>query len=105
MAAPFVIPQNAQQPIDPRTGSFNRPWYLFFQAVFDRIGGAGGTGNAALDIALEDIRVQLAVDSDATAAVSTLGQRLTTYQATQAATDAAQDVRLSDLETLGAFAR
>lgn len=60
MPVPFVIPQNSQQMLDAR-GIVTRPWYLFFQAVFDRIGGANGTGNAVIDQALEDIRVEMAM--------------------------------------------
>jgi hypothetical protein len=47
MALPFVIPQNSQPPLDAN-GIFNRTWYLFFQSVFQRIGGA--TGPSATDL-------------------------------------------------------
>lgn len=30
--------------IEPRTGLISREWYLFFQGVFDRIGGANSEG-------------------------------------------------------------
>lgn len=36
----FVPPR--VQLVDPRTGTISREWYLFFQGVFDRIGGAAG---------------------------------------------------------------
>lgn len=35
-------------PIDPRTGMFSREWYLFFQGMFNRIGGS--TGESTSDI-------------------------------------------------------
>lgn len=110
MAVPFTLPQNSQPIIDAR-GVVNRPWYLFFQAVFTRIGGSSGTGNAALDALIEDIRTDFAMAPDATAAVATLETGFIAYQAAQAVINAAQDAatlalaaRVSDLETLGAFA-
>lgn len=36
----FVPPRVAL--VDPRTGMVSREWYLFFQGVFTRIGGANG---------------------------------------------------------------
>jgi hypothetical protein len=36
----FIPPR--VQLTDPRTGMISREWYLFFQGVFDRIGGATG---------------------------------------------------------------
>lgn len=106
----FILPVNGQQPLDPRTGAFNRPWYLFFQAVFDRIGGADGTGNAVIDAALSDIRAELAMMPDSTAALATLKTAFEAFQAAQALIDAAQTAatgalaaRVSELEVLGAF--
>lgn len=43
----FVPPRVAL--VDPKTGMISRQWYLFFQGVFDRIGGA--TGESTTDIA------------------------------------------------------
>ena len=31
---------------DPRTGMVSREWYLFFQGVFNRIGGSNGAGTS-----------------------------------------------------------
>ena len=42
----FVPPRVAL--VDPRTGMVAREWYLFFQGVFNRIGGA--TGESTTDI-------------------------------------------------------
>lgn len=39
-ALKFVPPRVAM--VDPRTGLISREWYLFFQGVFDRIGGSTG---------------------------------------------------------------
>lgn len=36
----FVPPRVALT--DPRTGMVSREWYLFFQGVFNRVGGANG---------------------------------------------------------------
>lgn len=107
----FILPVNGQVPLDPRTGAFNRPWYLFFQAVFDRIGGADGTGNAVIDAAIDDLRVQVAMLPDSTAALAGLERAFVDFRVAQALIDAAQTAatvalaaRVSDLETLGAFA-
>jgi len=106
----FILPVNGQQPLDPRTGAFNRPWYLFFQAVFDRIGGADGTGNAVIDATISDLRAELATVPDSTAALASLEQAVNEFRAAQAVIDAAQTAatnalaaRVSDLETLEAF--
>jgi len=107
----FILPVNGQQPLDPRTGAFNRPWYLFFQAVFDRIGGADGTGNAVIDAAISDLRAELATAPDSTAALASVEQAFNEFRAAQTVIDAAQiaatnalAARVSDLETLEAFA-
>lgn len=36
----FVPPR--VQLVDPRTGMISREWYLFFQGMFNRVGGANG---------------------------------------------------------------
>lgn len=38
--------------IDQRTGLITREWYLFFQGVFDRIGGANGPSTTDLSSSL-----------------------------------------------------
>lgn len=103
MADPFVIPQNSQPILDAR-GIVTRPWYLFFQAVFRRIGGANGTGNAVFDAAISDLQTMMQLQPDSTAAVSQLRQDFTAFTVAQAAIDAAQTARIEDLEILGAFA-
>ncbi|UOF78615.1 hypothetical protein [Bacteriophage sp.] len=45
-ALKFVPPRVAIT--DPRTGLISREWYLFFQGVFNRIGGA--TGPSTTDV-------------------------------------------------------
>ena len=40
----FVPPRVAL--VDPRTGMVSREWYLFFQGVFTRIGGADGASSS-----------------------------------------------------------
>lgn len=104
MPLPFVIPQNAQPPLDPRTGSFNRPWYLFFQAIFERIGGVSGTGNVVLDGMIADLQTQVATQTDLTAELAQFKSTQTTRDASQDATVAALTLRVTDLEVLGAFA-
>jgi len=42
-ALKFVPPRVALT--DPRTGLISREWFLFFQGVFDRIGGSEGPSN------------------------------------------------------------
>lgn len=39
----FIPPR--VQITDPRTGMVSREWYLFFQGVFNRIGGASGASS------------------------------------------------------------
>lgn len=39
----FIPPR--VQLTDPRTGMISREWYLFFQGVFDRIGGTSGSSS------------------------------------------------------------
>lgn len=109
MASPFTLPQNSQPIIDAR-GVVNRPWYLFFQAVFTRIGGSNGTGNAVLDGLIDDLQQQLATAPDSTAALAMLQSAFTAFTTAQAAIDAAQTaatnaltLRVNDLEVLGAF--
>lgn len=46
----FVPPR--VQLVDPRTGMISREWYLFFQGVFNRVGGADGTGTTELEASL-----------------------------------------------------
>lgn len=46
----FIPPRVAL--LDPRTGLISREWYLFFQGVFDRIGGATGSSTTDLATAL-----------------------------------------------------
>lgn len=37
---------------DPRTGLISREWYLFFQGIFDRVGGATGSSTTDLSSSL-----------------------------------------------------
>ena len=46
----FVPPRVAL--VDPRTGMIAREWYLFFQGLFIRVGGADGTGTSELEASL-----------------------------------------------------
>ena len=46
----FVPPRVAL--VDPRTGMVSREWYLFFQGVFIRVGGADGMGTSELEASL-----------------------------------------------------
>ena len=46
----FVPPR--VQLVDPRTGMISREWYLFFQGVFNRVGGAGGASTLDLEVSL-----------------------------------------------------
>lgn len=46
----FVPPR--VQLVDPRTGMISREWYLFFQGVFNRVGGADGAGTSELEASL-----------------------------------------------------
>lgn len=41
--------------LDARTGLISREWYLFFQGVFDRIGGSSGDGIADISDKLNAI--------------------------------------------------
>ena len=58
--------------LDTRTGLISREWYLFFQGVFDRIGGANGPSSTDLSVSLfED-----AGSGETNAALFTLDQAL-----------------------------
>lgn len=107
MAEPFVMPLNSQPVLDAR-GYVTRPWYLFFQAVFRRIGGATGTGNVVLDALISDLQTQAAMQPDGMAYTKTLfdglRKELVDFETAQAVVDATQNQRLNDLEVLGAFA-
>lgn len=46
----FVPPRVAL--VDPRTGMIAREWYLFFQGLFIRVGGADGMGTSELEASL-----------------------------------------------------
>jgi len=46
----FVPPR--VQLVDPRTGMISREWYLFFQGVFNRVGGADGVSTTELEASL-----------------------------------------------------
>lgn len=49
--APYNVPL-----VDPESGLINREWYLFFQAVFNRIGGTSGASPDDLQqLAIEDM--------------------------------------------------
>lgn len=53
----FIPPR--VQLCDPRTGFINREWYLFFQGVFDRIGGATGESTTDLNTSMfEDAGIE-----------------------------------------------
>lgn len=49
-ALKFLPPRVAL--MDPRSGLISREWYLFFQAVYDRIGGATGPSTTDLSTSL-----------------------------------------------------
>ena len=71
----FVPPR--VQLVDPRTGVISREWYLFFQGIFNRIGGA--TGESTTDIVaslFED-----AGSSETNALLFTTEQALSQYPA------------------------
>jgi hypothetical protein len=38
--------------VDPRTGLISREWFLFFQGVYERIGGADGSSTSDLSNSL-----------------------------------------------------
>lgn len=59
MTSPFTLPQNSQPIIDAR-GIVNRAWYLFFQSVFTRIGGATGTNSNSELVHLIDVAQETA---------------------------------------------
>lgn len=65
----FIPPR--VQLTDPRTGMINREWYLFFQGVFNRIGGANGSSSNDLvqdmsdDAGLEETKAALFAVADA----------------------------------------
>ena len=57
-AALKFIPPRVQL-CDPRTGFISREWYLFFQGVFDRVGGATGESTTDLNTSMfEDAGIE-----------------------------------------------
>lgn len=52
---------------DPKTGIMAREWYLFFQAMFNRLGGSTGPGNDDLEQLLAENQDVSDVDALATA--------------------------------------
>lgn len=50
MSEIFRIPSDRQPFLDSQTGLVSRPWFLFFQGVFLRIGGATGSSTEVADV-------------------------------------------------------
>lgn len=48
MSSPLRFVPPRVQLVDPRTGMISREWYLFFQGVFSRVGGAEGSSTTDL---------------------------------------------------------
>lgn len=108
MSSIFRVPSDREPLIDPDTGLIGRSWFLFFQDLFRRVGGATGTGNAAIDAALEVMRNELAFVDSADADVAQLRSMLSEIGLHQAMADVPNYEivkRVSDLEVLGAFSR
>ena len=67
------MPQFTVPPIDPRTGQWNRIWWLFFQDLWARTGGAQGSDSA--ELRLNDIDVDAnSVSADLQTAISDLSE-------------------------------
>lgn len=49
MAEIFRIPSDRQPWLDPDSGLISRPWFLFLQGLFIRIGAATGSSSAEQD--------------------------------------------------------
>lgn len=101
MADKFIIPSDRQPWLDPSTGLITRPWFLFLQGMFTRMGGAAGTGSAAFDAAISDLQMQDAM-------AESFAPALKEQSAAQATALAAQAIALAlavnDLGTADAFA-
>ena len=121
----FVPPRIA---FTDANGVITREWFMFLQGVFDRIGGATGTGNNTLDEfmqfdvreadageinkQLDELRIELSLLPNPTAAVVQL-RRITddlqeiadSLGAAEAARSAELVKRCEAIETLGAFTR
>lgn len=50
MSEVFRIPSDRQPFLDPQTGLISRPWFLFLQGIFVRIGGATGSSTDEGDV-------------------------------------------------------
>lgn len=47
--------------VEPTTGLMSRPWYLFFQALFNRVGGSSGPSNDDLEqLTIENLDTSIA---------------------------------------------
>lgn len=56
----LTLPPPREPPIDPRTGVFSRNWIIYFQQVFNRIGGSGADTITDISQQLADQAVELA---------------------------------------------
>lgn len=62
------IPQFTIPPVDPRTGQWNKTWWLFFQDLWLRQGGAQGTSTADLNLNDVDLDIgSISADMETTA--------------------------------------
>lgn len=65
------LPQINVPLVDPRTGTMDRSWFLFFQALYSRSGGSEGQTTNDLteampeDSGIEEVKWQMAIDRDA----------------------------------------
>lgn len=84
--------------VEPSTGLMSRPWYLFFQALFNRVGGSIGPSNDDLEqLALENLDTSIA--DAAGAAAQTQSAQVIALDADLNEAPSRQDV--ADALTLG----
>jgi len=73
------MPQFTVPPIDPRTGQWNRTWWLFFQDLWNRTGGSQGSTSAELRLNDVDLDAD-SVSSDLQSALGDLAEINTVLQ-------------------------
>lgn len=71
MSEIFRIPSDRQPWLDPESGLISRPWFLFLQGIFSRLGNS--TGGSATDDDLGPAQGNAEFEAQAMAALQSVG--------------------------------
>lgn len=108
MSAIFRVPSDREPIIDPSTGLMSRSWFLFFQDLFKRVGGSTGTGNSAIDAALQQLQNEAAFSDSLSPSISILQSSISDTISQQIMSETPNfevGRRLNDLDVMGAFSK